>query len=226
MSKVFVTGDTHGDIDFNKLTSKSFPEGRSLSKDDYVIICGDFGAVWGDKGSDRYLQKWYASKPWTTLFVDGNHENHDLLATYPMEIWHGGKVHRINKSIIHLMRGQIYEIGDRSIFTMGGAQSHDMEIRKAYVDWWPNEIPSCAEWSEAWDNLVHRDCNVDFIISHEAPAKVVAGLLGYSTDSPVAKVFNQFVDNIGYWHWYFGHYHVDVSFGKFTCCYNKVIRII
>ena len=69
--KIYVVGDTHGDIDFHKLNSKFFREGKKLTKDDYVIICGDFGGVW-DKGEyDKYVQNWYNERPWTTLFVDG-----------------------------------------------------------------------------------------------------------------------------------------------------------
>ena len=219
---IFITGDTHGDIDFGKLSSKRFRSGKKLTKEDYVIICGDTAIVWDNGGFDRYIQKWYASKPWTTLFVDGNHENHELLATYPVEKWHGGLVHRINDSILHLMRGQIYNISGKSFFTMGGAQSHDMEIRKAFVDWWPEEIPTYAEWMTAWNNLSGRENNVDYVITHEAPAKVVAGLLGEYTDSPVAKTFDAFLDTIGFWHWCFGHHHIDTSFGKFTCCFNEI----
>lgn len=59
------------DIDLYKLNSKFFREGKKLTKDDYVIICGDFGGVW-DKGEyDKYVQNWYNERPWTTLFVDG-----------------------------------------------------------------------------------------------------------------------------------------------------------
>ena len=69
--QLFVTGDTHGDIDFHKLNTKNFPQGTQLTKKDYVIICGDFGAIWDGAKSDKYLQRWYNEKPWTTLFVDG-----------------------------------------------------------------------------------------------------------------------------------------------------------
>ena len=94
MSRIFITGDTHGSYDIQKLARKNFPEGKTLTKDDYVIICGDFGCVWGGElaGSDRWWQNWLDEQPWTTLWVDGNHENHDLLKTYPIENWNGGLV--------------------------------------------------------------------------------------------------------------------------------------
>ena len=70
-NRLFITGDTHGDIDIKKLTTKQFPLQKQLKKTDYLIICGDFGAVWDNGESDAKLQKWYNEKPWTTLFVDG-----------------------------------------------------------------------------------------------------------------------------------------------------------
>ena len=33
-----------------------------------------------------------------------------------MKEWHGGKVHEIRPHVLHLMRGQVFEIEDRNIF--------------------------------------------------------------------------------------------------------------
>lgn len=60
------------------------------------------------------------------FLTDGNHENFDRLYAYPVEMWHGGKVHKIRPSVIHLMRGQIFELEEKKIFTFGGASSHDI----------------------------------------------------------------------------------------------------
>ena len=43
MSRVFVTGDTHGDMDIKKMNMRYFPLQKELTKDDYLIIAGDFG---------------------------------------------------------------------------------------------------------------------------------------------------------------------------------------
>ena len=64
---IFVTGDTHGDW-MTRLNSRSFPEGVGLTKDDYVIICGDFG-LWHDTKEEKYNLEWLDSKLFTTLFV-------------------------------------------------------------------------------------------------------------------------------------------------------------
>lgn len=115
---IFITGDTHGD--FTRFSSENFPEQKDMTKEDFVIICGDFGGVWDGSRRERYWLDWLEDKPFTTLFVSGNHENYDLLAGYPVEHWHGGKVQPIRASLLHLTRGQFFQIGGKRIFTMGG----------------------------------------------------------------------------------------------------------
>lgn len=45
---IYITGDIHGDIDIHKLTTQNFLQQRTMTKDDYLIICGDFGLLWDD----------------------------------------------------------------------------------------------------------------------------------------------------------------------------------
>ena len=143
---IYVTGDIHGGFDIHKLASKELRSaGLRIKKDDYVIVCGDFGLVWDSKPEERYWRKWLDEKPWTTLFVDGNHENFELLNTYPVEEWHGGRIHRISEKTIHLMRGNVFSLEGASFFTFGGAASHDKEWRLPGLSWWPEELPSDEE---------------------------------------------------------------------------------
>ena len=122
---VFVTGDCHGN--FRCFQSECFPEQANMTKDDTVIVTGDFGGVWfGDSRDDETLD-WLERLPFTLAFVCGNHENYDVLERYPVAEWHGGKVHRIRPHVLHLMRGQIFELEGFRFFTMGGAKSHDIE---------------------------------------------------------------------------------------------------
>lgn len=70
--------------DYRRFRTDIFTEQREMTKDDFVIICGDFG-FWDESGEQKYWRKWLSEKPFTTLWVAGNHENYDLLKTYPME---------------------------------------------------------------------------------------------------------------------------------------------
>lgn len=60
---IFVMGDTHGD--FTRFNTDNFPEQKEMSKDDYVIVCGDFG-IWDDSNRERYWLDWPGTKPFTT----------------------------------------------------------------------------------------------------------------------------------------------------------------
>lgn len=105
---IFLTGDTHGD--FRRFLPESFYEQERLTKEDLVLICGDMGGVWyGDSRDDEGLD-FLESRPFTTLFVAGNHENYDALRTYPLEDWCGGKIRRIRPSVLLLERGQVFEL--------------------------------------------------------------------------------------------------------------------
>ena len=122
---IWATGDCHGN--FERFRPEYFPEQAQMTKDDVVVVTGDFGGIWfGDARDDEALGC-LESLPFTLAFVDGNHENYDALASYPAEKWQGGKIHRIRPHVLHLMRGQIYELEGYRFFTMGGAKSHDIE---------------------------------------------------------------------------------------------------
>ena len=97
-----------------------------------------FGGIWADD-TENVLDS-FSSLPFTTLFVDGNHENYDRLGAYPVSEWNGGKVQIIHSDIIHLMRGQVFRIDGKTFFTFGGAESHDKENRKYGESIWYEEI--------------------------------------------------------------------------------------
>ena len=93
---VFITGDCHGN--FRRFGRRYFPEQETMDREDYVIVAGDFGGVWADTPGETYWLDWLEQRPFTTLFVDGNHENFRRLDTFPSHIWHGGHFHD-NRSV-------------------------------------------------------------------------------------------------------------------------------
>ena len=107
---IYITGDIHREQDIHKINPREFIVGETLTEEDYVIICGDFGCIWDGSTGDNFWLKWLDSLPWNTLFIDGNHENFDVLNTYPVEEYKGGKVHRIRSKIFHLRRGEVFDI--------------------------------------------------------------------------------------------------------------------
>jgi predicted phosphodiesterase len=219
---VYICGDTHGDLDWSKLNSKNFKG----TKNDFVIVLGDFGGVWDCGKSDAYIQKWYNEKPWTTLFVDGNHENHDVLDAMPVSEWHGGKVHKISEKIIHLMRGQVYEIEGKTFFVMGGAASHDKIYRKEGISWWAREMPSEDEYEEGFKNLQAHEHKVDYVLAHCAPdglQAIIGG--GYYEHDRLTNYLEVTCMSIKFSDFYCGHYHCDRDYGKYHVLYQRVIKI-
>lgn len=203
-------------IDIKKLNTKNFPIQSTLLKDDYVIVCGDFGGVWDNSKSDLWWLEWLKSKSFTTLFVDGNHENFDLLNSLPVEEWCGGKIRRINSSVFHLMRGQVYEIEGHKLFTFGGATSTDKEYRKEGLSWWHQEVPSEEEYQEAIRNLDAHNWKVDYVFTHTCAKSIVEkyiqikGIKRQSND-PTEDFLELIKNKLSYTHWFFGHWHEDIN---------------
>ncbi|MBR1891444.1 MAG: metallophosphoesterase [Clostridia bacterium] len=226
---IFITGDTHGAMDFAKLRvfAKKNP---TLTRDDYVIVAGDFGAVWNKATLEKDLAP-YESLPYTVLFVDGNHENFTLLSEYPVEVWNGGKIHKISDNIIHLMRGQIYDICGKTFLTLGGATSIDRMCRTEGVSWWEEEVPSHADVLEAVKNLRAVNFKVDYIVTHSCDERALyyppLNKRMFQTGTyPENAVLNYFEENVRYGHWYFGHYHLDGDLNENkTVVYDKIIKL-
>ena len=224
---IYVTGDTHGSYDIHKLSTRHWPEGRGLCRDDLLVICGDFGCVWNMDQSDLYWQDWLEEKPWTTLWVDGNHENHGLIDTFEVEELFGGHVQRVpgHPHVIHLMRGEVYDlpVGDGTCarcFVMGGATSTDKEYRTPGKSWWERELPSNEEYARATANLERVGFAVDYVFTHTCPVAIKPYALRWNynimrcdPETDELEGFLQWVDErLDHERlkvWYFGHYHAD-----------------
>lgn len=219
---IFITGDTHIPIDIKKLNSKNFPAQHSLTKKDYLIICGDFGGVWNGLAEERYWLKWLDERSFTTLFVDGNHENFDLLNKYPVENCYGGKVHVIRPSVFHLMRGQVYNIDGLKLFCMGGAESHDRTYRIEGKSWWSTEMPSKNEYREALENLNKNEWTVDVVITHCAPSSIQNEICYWYKRNDITNFFEVIKKDLTFKEWYFGHYHIDKEIKNFNALYDSI----
>lgn len=148
-----------------------------------------------------------------------------MLNSYPTEIWNGGKVHKINDSLIHLMRGQIYTINGKKFFAMGGAESVDKMYRKEGKSWWAAEMPSMVEYNEALDNLEANGNEVDYILSHCAPSGVQDYLFPYYSHNEITNFLDTVRQTVKYKKHFMGHYHIDKDMGKWEFLYDNVIEL-
>lgn len=199
---VYVTGDCHGD--WWKLHDEALGSQNKLTKEDFVIVCGDFG-IWHDtEGHESESLNRLAKQPFTILFVDGNHENFDRLYGDEFEVvdFHGGKAHKIRDNVYHLMRGYIFELCGKKFFAFGGASSHDIDdgildpdsfetwddfsetanawsragkmFRIKGYSWWERELPTEEEMEFGRQTLDKNGNEVDFIISHCCPQQIAS----------------------------------------------------
>lgn len=227
---IYITGDTHGARDFYKLLS---PELSILSKNDYVVICGDAGVLFNPEEVGHFINI-YSYLPFTVLFIDGNHENFELLNSYPVEIWNGGRIHRISDSIIHLMCGQIFTIESKSFFTFGGALSFDKARRIEGKSWWKEEMRTSEDYKEALANLAAVNYNVDYVVSHDCPKSLMNDIAKYSAKlkhegiiiSKSNDYLEEFYKVVEFKHWFFAHYHIDLSVReKVDCLFSRLYKL-
>jgi len=230
MSKIYITGDIHGDP--MRLARKKFPEGKNLTKDDFAIVAGDFGIIWSNKPDNKeaYELKWLEQRPWTTLFIDGNHENFYRLGLLPEEEMFGGKVGVVRKGIYHLKRGEIYLIGGKTFFCFGGAYSWDRWHRTLGISYWEEEVPNYTEMDYGLAQLESVQYKVDYILTHTMPRFLVP-ILGFSKapedkEDPTSKYLDHISNSATFEKWYFGHMHIDKDMGKFKCLYENIDQIM
>lgn len=214
---IYITGDVHGVQGLMcRLNTDAFYEQKQFDynhKDEnIVIILGDFGCIWannpqnhvfhqiilpgkrGETKQEANALNWLQDKPFTTIFVDGNHDNHPRINTYPVISWHGGNVHEIRPNVFHLIRGEIYEIEGKTFFAFGGAASHDIQdgilnpadfetyedfkkewktwydMQRMYringYSWWKEELPTKEEMQSGINHLEKHHWKVDYVLSH------------------------------------------------------------
>lgn len=225
---IYITGDIHGDIDIAKLTSKNFSDGKKLTSSDYVIICGDFGLRWDNSKGERHWLKWLDRKPWTTLWIDGNHENFDMLNKYPVEKWNGVNVHKITDKIIHIMRGSVFELEGHKFFAFGGAESHDKEYRQLGKSIWNEELPSEEEIAAGRQALEDCGWKVDIVITHSMPEDIQNSLfphVNYGTNR-LTKFFDEVDEKLKFELWFSGHYHISTAYDeKHFLIYNDIVKL-
>ncbi len=218
---IFITGDIHGDI-----TRFKAPELRKLKKQDALIICGDFGFIWNGSEEEQKLLKKIGKLRCNVLFVEGSHENYDLLEKYETEEWCGGKTRHISGRLRQLMRGQVYEIAEKTVFAFGGGQREEGTELIEGENWWQREMPSEEELAEGVRNLEAAGNKVDFVVTYEPPAKLHDFING-STDAIVNSVntyLNEVYEKAEFGKWFFGKLHLNKLIPpKYHAVYDKIV---
>ncbi len=221
---VYITGDTHGEKE--RLSPAKL---RALKSGDTLIVCGDFGFLWdGDKQEERFLKQ-LGKRKYNICFIDGTHENFNLLKNYEVSEFCGGKAQKIYGNLYHLMRGQVFHIDGMSIFTMGGGESPDIDIRTEGDSWSRDEIPTREELLEGAHALAKENYKVDLVVTHEPPLRIKGFLQLKDYDSlrvtALNAYFEELSDSCTFKKWYFGSMHMDKHISStHTAVFRNVLR--
>lgn len=206
--KVYLTGDTFGDVYFDRLY-KFTSNHKELTKDDYIIVLGNCLGISDDK-TYQDLIKMYSSLNCTVLFIDGDNENYKFINNLEVGEFKGGKCHYLSDSLIHLMRGEIYDFSNFKVLSFGGAESLlKEEMIKNDEIWYKEQVPTLKELKNGLDNLSKHNNKVDYIITHEAPSS--SFLYEVEKLSFTTKLLDK-IDNVARCKmWYFAHYQHDLE---------------
>lgn len=230
--RIVVAGDWHGSTRW--ATTVIHEAGKILTAygEQYKVIVqlGDFGiGDWGQPGTgDVYLEAvndaCELADCWL-LFADGNHEDHDLIASwrepgYPALAACQPKTARGRMPrVFHLPRGHRWTWNGRTWLACGGAASPDREFRETWEKangektWWQQEYITQADVDAC---VTHGPADV--LVSHDRPAEAPISLPPWPrgwAEADLARceasrdMISAIVHGTGVQHVMHGHYHED-----------------
>ncbi len=218
---IYVTGDTHGDLD----RFKTKQAGR-IKKNDTLIICGDFGFIWdGSKAESRALE-WLAHRRYTILFVEGAHENYPMLGNYELVEYCGGMARRIADNIYMLRRGDVFTIDGKKLFAFGGGDDEEIDLMDLEEAPGLSRLPCDEETARARASLDAAGGAVDYIITYDASFKIKRFL---KMESNSFNNLHAFLDEVArtysFKKWFFGCYHMDKRVPpNYYCVYREILN--
>lgn len=218
---IYITGDVHGDL--SDLESRNV---NKLKKDDILIITGDFGFIWNNSKSELKALNKLKKKKYTILFVEGVHENFEMLYEYETTDIFGSQALKIADNIYCLKRGEIYTIEKKKIFCMGGGGADDPFEHTDPDPINDKAMPTDEQMQYAVENLQNNNRKVDLVITHEAPASVKRLIRRDTAINDLNMFFDTILHNVKYSKWYFGSLHTDrVVSEQMTCVWQDVIKV-
>lgn len=203
---IWITGDKHGDIDpFLKN-----PAYRKIKKNDTLLICGDFGFLWDESRKEMKNLKWLSRRKFKIAFVEGCHDNQQILSKYPLTNWNGGRARLISENIIHLINGEFYYIENKKVLAFGGGFSDNSGQLTQNDENLLQKISITSQVDTLIENIKKAEQSFDLIISHEAPSSIAPCL---ETSTFHCNCINNILEEIRthakFNKWFFGKYHID-----------------
>jgi len=235
-NRLYVTGDTHGDMDIRKIYQwvKTTPD---LSYEDILFIAGDWGGLWYSNKikNQKEILDFFQKLPCTIAVIPGNHENYNLIESYPVDYWKGveAEARQICDNIFIIQHGEVLNIDGTTIWCFGGAESIDKANRIPYVSWWPQEVPTSNDMFNGELNF-EIYARVDYVITHTCPRHCLAplfecGQYENGTQYIVEKYLDYISEKFRFNQWFHGHHHLDKNYRVddklYSGLYQRIIQI-
>ena len=224
----YITGDTHRD--FKNIIFYTYI--KNTTKDDVFIILGDAGINYFLDDRDYELKKQLSKLPVTLFCIKGNHEKYpETIGSYKIKEWNGAKVFYEEEfpNLLFAKDGEIYNIENKKVLTIGGAYSVDKFYRIVKnIGWFEDEQPSEEVKRYTEENLEKNNWKVDIVLSHTCPEKTMPthlfmqGLDQSKVDHSTEKWLDKISDKLEFKRWYFGHFHGVWENGKFELMFNNM----
>jgi Icc-related predicted phosphoesterase len=186
--KVALIGDVHGLPEF----SPQLMSGGSIQVGDCSLNYNQ----WVGKATNKKV-----------FFIDGNHDNFDILNPDAREPY------SVINNLYHIPRGYV----SGKVLFIGGAESIDKSMRTPGIDWWPQESISQLQYHRIMDLNVP----IEVIISHDCPLNARTEL-GLPNDgrSPSALALSAIYSRFKPKLWVFGHHHRTITNTIGECTFN------
>ncbi len=218
---IYVTGDVHGEL--KKFSSSEI---RKLRKNDYLIICGDFGFIWNGNREEKSFLRKIGKKKFTTLFIEGAHDNYALIESYPLVDFCGGKARSISGRLYYLERGHVFDIDGKTVFAFGGGDDESLDINLLPDGKNLKHLPSYDDMKRAATNLkAHSNC-VDYIVTHDCNFNIRSCFVSSSNSNHLHALFDTISKTCTFKKWFFGCYHKDKIVSPSYCAvYDKILPL-
>jgi hypothetical protein len=223
--KVMIAGDWHMNVMWACSAVRQGAARLDGEEKKVILQLGDFG-IWHGKAGKAYLDdleyQLLRADAWL-FFLDGNHENHRLLAR-AADGGKAGEAVPFTSRIWHLPRGYRWKWHDRTWLALGGAASVDRAFRTEGHSWFREEEITLLQAAMA---VLPGPAEV--MLTHECPRKVTQTLpLGEPPagwDLEVSRSHQELLDRVVCHaepsHLFHGHMHLAHR-GTFGYPHGKV----
>lgn len=194
MTKILVTGDTHGNPGYiNAIINKQFP--------DIVIQCGDNAYFWLGKQQTPGIYKPNKAK---IYMLPGNHEDWRMIESIVGR--RGPDPVEVEPNVFYCPIGSTIEVNGKRIMFIGGAESIDKAYRVLGRDYFEEELLTQADI----DYCLSTPYKIDVICSHTCPYDVrMFDRIDFAVKKhdPTMGALNIIGFELKPSLWFFGHWH-------------------